>query len=60
MDLFDLFDAPTTEETKSAPMDLVNEIYIIVQKHGINLPQEVLVDLASYYQDPPPWAPWTR
>lgn len=62
MDLFDMLVIPDTESSmkpsQAPPVDLVDEIDMIIQKHGINLPLEALQDLASYYQDPPPWAPW--
>lgn len=38
--------------------DLIDELDITIQKHGINLPPAALLELASYYRDPPPWAPW--
>ena len=54
MDLFDMF-----EETPVASnVDVAKEFGIILQQHGIDAPEAVLRDLASYYTDPPPWAPW--
>jgi hypothetical protein len=60
MDLFELFDAPEDKAPEKARKELVDELDIIIQKHGINVPVEVLEDLASYYDDPPPWAPWVK
>lgn len=57
MDLFEMFEA-ASQEPVSPPEDLINEIDMIIQKHGINLPPAALLDLVSYYRDPPPWAPW--
>lgn len=60
MDLFDMFDLEPTGEVQKTPVELVDELNMIIQKHGYSLPVEVLVDLASYYQDPPPWSPWVK
>jgi hypothetical protein len=57
MDLFEMFEA-AAQEPVSPPEDLINELDTIIQKHGINLPPAALLELASYYRDPPPWAPW--
>lgn len=57
MDLFEMFEA-AAKEPVSPPEDLVNELDMIIQKHGIKLPPAALEELASYYLDPPPWAPW--
>lgn len=57
MDLFEMLEN-TTEERKAAPVDLVDELDMIIQKHGISVPLAVLEELASLYSDPPPWAPW--
>ena len=56
MDLFELFEEP--KAPTKARVGLVDELDVIIQKHGFSLPVEVLRDLASYYDDPPPWAPW--
>ena len=58
MDLFELFEEP--KAPAEARVDLVDELDAIIQKHGFSLPMEVLRDLASYYDDPPPWAPWVK
>lgn len=62
MDLFDMFviPDPEPETTQEPPVDLVNELDMIIQKHGFKLPTDALADLASYYLDPPPWAPWVK
>ncbi|AKU42677.1 hypothetical protein QL01_20 [Escherichia phage QL01] len=62
MDLFDMFviPDPEPETTQEPPVDLVNELDMIIQKHGFKLPKDALSDLASYYLDPPPWAPWVK
>ncbi|UJD05642.1 hypothetical protein PWKp16_00295 [Klebsiella phage PWKp16] len=52
-----MFEA-AAQEPVSPPEDLINELGMIIQKHGINLPPAALLELASYYRDPPPWAPW--
>ncbi|UPW39376.1 molybdenum ABC transporter [Escherichia phage vB_EcoM_ESCO47] len=59
MDLMSMFDEPEVEAPKAQRGELVDELDIIIQRHGFNLPIEVLKDLASYYDDPPPWAPWS-
>ena len=56
MDLFTMFEEPKAPQKPS--VDLVKEFGIILQQHGIDAPEAVLRDLASYYIDPPPWAPW--
>ena len=58
MDLFEMFGETNTIESQAEPVDLVNELDMIIKTHGINLPSAALKDLASYYNDPPPWAPW--
>lgn len=62
MDLFDMFviPDPEPETTQEPPVDLVNELDMIIQKHGFKFPKDALSDLASYYLDPPPWAPWVK
>lgn len=57
MDLFEMFEE-AAKEPVSQYKDLIDELDIIIQKHGINLPPAALEELASYYRDPPPWAPW--
>lgn len=59
MDLFDMFGvANLAEPSKTPPVDLVNELDVIIKKHGARLPDAALQELASLYADPPPWAPW--
>lgn len=53
-----MFDEPEVEAPKVHRSELVIEIGNIIQRHGFSLPLEVLKDLASYYDDPPPWSPW--
>lgn len=62
MDLFDMLviPDPAPEPSKTAREELVDELDMIIQKHGISVPLAVLQDLASYYDDPPPWAPWVK
>lgn len=66
MDLFDMLVIPDTESSlkpeapRTAHEELVDELDMIIQKHGISVPLAVLQDLASYYDDPPPWAPWVK
>lgn len=56
----DLFEMLEPEVSQAPPVDIVNELNMIIKQHGFNLPGAVLEDLASYYIDPPPWAPWTK
>ncbi|WWS22731.1 hypothetical protein lh_021 [Escherichia phage LH01] len=58
MDLMSMFDEPEVKAPKEQRGELVDEIDSIIQRHGFSLPLEVLKDLASYYDDPPPWSPW--
>ena len=62
MDLFDMLviPDPEPEAPKTPREELVDELDMIIQKHGISVPLGVLQDLASYYDDPPPWAPWVK
>ena len=57
MDLFEMFEEAAREPVPTYT-DLVDELDVIIKKHGINLPPAALEELASYYRDPPPWAPW--
>lgn len=56
----DLFEMLEPEVSQAPPVDIVNELNMIIKQHGFNLPGAVLEDLSSYYIDPPPWAPWTK
>ncbi|AWM11942.1 hypothetical protein MAR005P1_00162 [Escherichia virus vB_Eco_mar005P1] len=58
MDLMSMFDEPEVEAPKVHRSELVDELDSIIQRHGFSLPLDVLKDLASYYDDPPPWSPW--
>lgn len=67
MDLFELFDSEENPQNSQTPQkhleprqELINELDIIIQSHGINVPLGVLEDLAAYYDDPPPWSPWVK
>lgn len=60
MDLFDMLviPDPEPEPSKAPPVDIMNELGIIIKKHGGSLPATALQEIASIYSDPPPWAPW--
>lgn len=49
---------PEPEAPKAPPVDIMNELDIIIKKHGGSLPVAALQEIASIYSDPPPWAPW--
>lgn len=53
-----MFDEPEDKAPKVQCGELVDELNSIIQQHGFSLPLDVLKDLASYYDDPPPWSPW--
>lgn len=59
----DLFDTEIFVEVKNEPQeearDIQTELDVIIKRHNLNAPDELLQELAGLWLDPPPWAPWS-
>lgn len=54
MDLFDML----SEKEPVVNKDIANEIKELSKKHNVKIPDALAIELASIWNDPPPWSPW--
>ena len=60
-DIFAMFEeAEKPASVMKEPVDVSEEIKSIAKSFGYDMPQALANELALYYIDPPPWAPWAR
>ena len=60
-DIFAMFEeAEKPASVMKEPIDVSVEIQSIAKSFGHEIPDALAKELALYYIDPPPWAPWSR
>lgn len=57
MDLFEMLEDNHSTNIQNDSSDYKKEYRIVLQNYGIEAPDALLEELASYHLDPPPWAP---
>lgn len=60
MDLFAMLEDNHSTNNQNDSSDYKKEYRIVLQNYGIEAPDALLEELASYHLDPPPWAPWAK
>ena len=60
-DIFAMFEeVEKPASVMKEPVDVSEEIKSIAKSFGYDMPRALAKELALYYIDPPPWAPWAR